>query len=887
MKKLGLNEIRERYLRFFEERDHLRLPSFSLVPKNDPSILLINAGMTPMKPYFTGAETPPAPRVTTCQKCIRTGDIENVGYTDRHGTFFEMLGNFSFGDYFKAEMIPWIWEFCTKELGMEPERLYPSVYENDDEAFEIWNKKVGVPADHIYRFGKDANFWEHGTGPCGPCSEVYYDRGEQYGCGSEDCAPGCECDRYVEFWNSVFTQFDRQENGEYLPLEQKNIDTGVGLERLATISQNVGSIFEIDTVRSVLDKVCELAGVEYGKERKIDVAVRIITDHIRATVMMIADGITPSNGGRGYVLRRLMRRAVRNGRALGIEGPFLTILAEEVMKQSGEAYPELIEHKAFVMNTIANEEQSFDRTLQQGNQFLDEYIAEAKKAGEKCLKAEDAFRLHDTYGFPIDLTKEIAAEEGLAVDTEGFNALMEEQKRIARENTRKNVKTAWGGLGLPDEVTHAEPTVFTGYERLEDEAEVKFILSQDEDEDELSLKEQLGEGQSFILVTDKTPFYATAGGQQGDFGRFSQGGGCEGKITATTKTQAGIYLHQGEVTQGILFKDQPIRLAVDRENRLATARNHTSTHLLHKALREVLGSHVAQAGSEVNAEHLRFDFNHFSALTQDEMDEISEKVNEAILADYEVKTDIMSVSEAKEAGATALFDEKYGDAVRVVSCGDYSMELCGGTHLKHTSQAGSFRILSESSIAAGVRRIEAVTGRRAQEMAASDRRQLQRMAEQLRSPASELEERLAQLQSENKEQAKQIQELIADKTKAENADLETQAEEMKGFRVLLAEVETPDVKGLRDLGDDLRNKLEPGIVVLVRKDEDKLNFLAMASKAAVKAGIKCGDIVKAAAKVAGGGGGGRPDMAQAGGRMPEKAAEALEAAKQVIAEQLG
>ncbi len=887
MEKFGLNEIREKYLTFFEEKGHLRLPSFSLVPKDDPSILLINAGMTPMKPYFTGAVEPPAKRITTCQKCIRTGDIENVGYTDRHGTFFEMLGNFSFGDYFKEEMIPWIWEFCTEVLGMDPARLYPSVYEEDDEAFDIWRDKVGLEESRIYRFGKEDNFWEHGTGPCGPCTEVYYDRGEKYGCGKETCAPGCECDRFVEFWNSVFTQFDKQEDDTYLPLAQKNIDTGVGLERLATICQDVGSIFEVDTIHSILDLVCELAGVEYGKSRAIDVPVRIITDHIRSTVMMIGDGITPSNGGRGYVLRRLMRRAIRNGRMLGIEGPFLTQLAEKVIEQSGEAYPELTEHRAFIMNTIANEEKSFDRTLSQGNILLAEYIVATKSGGGEVLPAEDVFRLHDTYGFPLDLTKEIAAEAGLKVDEAGFTKLMEEQRKRAQENTRSNVKTAWGGMTMPEAVGKLRGTEFTGYDELTSEAELLFIVTQNEETGELHTVESLGEGENFLAVTNRTPFYGTGGGQEGDFGRISQGNDVEASVTTTTKTPGGIYLHHGVVLRGILQAGRPVVLVVDRENRRATARNHTTTHLLHKALRQVLGDHVTQAGSEVNAQHLRFDFNHYSALTSAEMAEIERLVNEAILEDYPVTTEIMSISEAKDAGAMALFDEKYGDAVRVVSCGDYSKELCGGTHLQHTSQAGSFRILTESSIAAGVRRIDAVTGQAVLELSMADRTKLQNLAAQLKTSQADLEERVAALQQENKDLGREIQALEAAQTRAQNDGLEAKVETINGIHVLVSEAQAADADGLRDLGDSLRSRLEPVVLALAIKSNDKLNFLVMASPAAVERGIHAGQVVKAAATAAGGGGGGRPDMAQAGAKNVAKLDEALAAAKTTISQQLG
>ncbi len=884
MDKLGLNEIREKYLQFFEERGHLRLPSFSVVPKNDPSILLINAGMTPMKPYFTGKEQPPSKRITNCQKCIRTGDIDNVGITDRHGTYFEMLGNFSFGDYFKEEMIPWIWEFCTVVLGMDPDRLYPSVYEEDDEAFDIWEKKVGIPADRIYRFGKEDNFWEHGVGPSGPCTEVYYDRGEKYGCGSPNCAPGCSCDRFTEFWNSVFSQFDKQEDGTYLPLEQKNIDTGVGLERLASMLQDVGSIFEVDTVRSILDQVCALAGKKYKEDRQTDVSIRIITDHIRAAVMMIGDGITPSNNGRGYVLRRLLRRAIRNARHIGISGPFLQVLAEEVIRLNAQAYPELLEHELFIMQTLGSEERSFDRTLEQGNQFLASYIQQAKEAGQSSLASEDVFRLHDTYGFPVDLTKEIAREQGLGIDEEGFYELMEEQRKRAQENTRANVKTAWGGVAFPDALLTLPSTEFTGYDTLVSDAEVLSILVQSADA--FDSVERIGTHEDFIFITDKTPFYASGGGQEGDFG-IARGEDYVLRVETTSKNANGLYFHHGEVLEGKLEVGDSIRLEVDKENRQATARNHTATHLLHKALRKVLGNHVTQAGSEVNARHLRFDFTHFQQLTVEEIEQITLEVNNAVLENYPVTTDVMSIQEAKDQGAMALFDEKYGDAVRVISVGDYSKELCGGTHLKSSAEIGSFRIIQEASIAAGVRRIEAVTGKLANQYAAEDRGNLRVLADLLKTNATDLQVKLESLVSENRLLRREIESLQAKAAQDQNKGVEELVEKHDDFSVLVTEVHTPDANTMRELGDSLRDKLTPAVVFLAREGEGSLQFLAMASEEAVKAGVHCGNIIKAAAQVAGGGGGGRPNMAQAGGRQVEKLGEALAQAKKLILEQLG
>lgn len=885
MNTLGLNEIREKYLQFFEEKEHLRLPSFSLVPKNDPSILLINAGMTPMKAYFTGKEVPPSKRITTCQKCIRTGDIENVGITDRHVTYFEMLGNFSFGDYFKAEMIPWIWEFCTQVLGMDPDRLYPSVFEEDDEAYEIWRDVVGLEESRISRLGKEHNFWEHGVGPSGPCTEVYYDRGEEIGCGSEDCRPGCECDRFMEFWNSVFTQFDRQEDGTYLPLEQKNIDTGVGLERLATLIQGVDSVFEIDTMRAILNKVCALASKTYNADKKTDIAIRIITDHSRSAVMMIADGITPSNGGRGYVLRRLMRRAIRNARQIGIEGPFLEALAEVIIDINKGYYPELEEHKVFIMQTIKNEEKSFDKTLQQGNQFLSDYIAEAKTAGQNSLQADDVFRLHDTYGFPLDLTKEIAAEEGLEVDEDGFYQLMEEQRRRAQENTKSNVKTAWGGISFPEAVTNAEASVFTGYERLEDEANLLFILQISENEENLEEKEHVGEGESFIFITDKTPFYAQGGGQAGDIGIASQGTS-QIKVLDTTKTAAGIYLHHAEVEQGILQRGVPITLEVDKKNRMATMRNHTATHLLHKALREVLGAHVTQAGSEVNASHLRFDFSHFQQVSSEEIEKINRLVNIAILEAYPVSTEVMSIQEAKDKGAMALFDEKYGDAVRVVSVGDFSMELCGGTHLSNSAEIASFRITSESSIAAGVRRIEAVTGEVAFELSLEENKQLQNLASMLRTNVSDLDKRLEQVLQENRTLARNLESLQAKETQAANKAVEEKVRTIGDISVIVSEVLTQDQNAMRELGDRLKEKFSPSVIFLARQGENNLQFLAMASDEAVAKGIHCGNLIKETAKLAGGGGGGRPNMAQAGGKDTSQLEAVLNRANELIDESL-
>ncbi|HEY8348684.1 MAG TPA: alanine--tRNA ligase, partial [Clostridia bacterium] len=707
MKKLGLNEIREQYLRFFESKGHLRLPSFSLVPKNDPSVLLINAGMTPLKPYFTGAEKPPRTRVTTCQKCIRTPDIENVGKTARHGTFFEMLGNFSFGDYFKKEAITWAWEFVTKVMEMPEDRLYVSIYEEDDEAFEIWNKEVGLAPERIFRMGKKDNFWEHGTGPCGPCSEIYFDRGPERGCGKPDCTVGCDCDRYIEFWNLVFTQFNRQEDGTYTKLEKKNIDTGMGLERLAVIMQDVDNLFEVDTIRRILEFVCEKAGVIYGQGHDEDVSIRVITDHIRGTVMMVSDGILPSNEGRGYVLRRLLRRAARHGRLLGIEGPFLYEVAKVAIRESCEAYPELAEKEEYICKVIKIEEERFAATIDQGIAILNAMIAELKMENKDVLPGSMAFKLHDTYGFPLDLTREIAGEAGLTVDEEGFRAEMAQQKNKARMALKNREMSAWGrdiAAGISKDLR----TEFVGYESYSSESRILHIILDDE---QVNSAQQ---GEEVTVILDRTPFYAESGGQVADTGYIT---GKDGKVRVTgcVKVGEGLYLHTGVVEEGIIEKDAPVTAAIDVERRLAIARNHTATHLLHKALRNVLGDHVTQAGSLVAPDRLRFDFRHFAAMTKEEIKRVEDEVNARILDDLKVTVRVMSLDEANRLGAMALFEEKYGDVVRVIQAGDYSMELCGGTHLKSTAQAGLFKIISESGVAAGVRRIEALTGKGALE----------------------------------------------------------------------------------------------------------------------------------------------------------------------------
>ncbi len=881
MKYMGLNEIREAYLSFFESKGHLRLPSFSLVPINDPSILLINAGMTPLKPYFTGTAVPPKERVTTCQKCIRTPDIEQVGFTARHGTYFEMLGNFSFGDYFKHDAITWAWEFVTEHLHMEKDLLHVTVYEEDFEAYDIWKDVVGVDTDHISRLGKEDNFWEHGTGPSGPCSELFYDRGIEHGCGEDSCGVTCECDRFIEFWNLVFTQFDRQADGTYLPLENKNIDTGAGLERIAVLMQGVNNLFEVDTVRKVLDKVCSIAGIEYGTDEKQDVAIRVITDHVRSTTMMVSDGILPSNEGRGYVLRRLLRRAARFGRLLGVNRLFLDELVPLVIEASMEAYPELKERETYILQVISREEERFEKTIHQGMGLLEEAIAKAKAGGDQVLSGDEAFRLHDTYGFPLDLTREIAAESGLDVDTKGFNEHMQRQKEQAREALASKGGTAWGGSKLPEELSSFEATSFTGYDRFSIEGSVLFIGLLDSEGGDIVSTPFASTDADVILVSDKTAFYAEGGGQVGDVGRIFNDDALL-DVKNTTKTAEGVYLHHAKVLKGSVNVGDKITLAVDRETRLSTMRNHSTTHLLHKALRTVLGEHVTQAGSMVDSERLRFDFAHYQAMTKDEIATVERLVNEAILADYPVTSAVMGIDEAKKSGAMALFDEKYGDAVRVISMGDYSIELCGGTHLTHTSQAGLFKIIVEQSIASGVRRVEAVTGRRAYEHYFKLDREVKEAADTLKTSADELLPRIDQTLNDLKLRNRTIQELEAKLAKAASANLMDEAELIGDIKVLVAKVEAASADVLRDLTTSTRDSLGPSVVMLVADTGGKLNFVACASPEAIKLGVHSGNVVKTAATAAGGGGGGRPDMAQAGGKDPSKIDESIQAAKTML-----
>ena len=880
MKYLGVNEIREEFLKFFESKDHLRLPSFPLVPRNDNSLLLINSGMAPMKAYFTGQEIPPSKRVTTCQKCIRTGDIDNVGKTARHGTFFEMLGDFSFGDYFKNEIVPWSWEFVTKVLEIPEDRLYVTIYEEDDETGKIWHDVVGLPWDRIVKLGKEDNFWEHGTGPCGPCTEIYYDRGPEYGCDSPTCGVGCDCDRYMEFWNLVLTQFNAEEDGTYTELAMKNVDTGMGLERMATIMQGVDSIFDVDTVKSIRDAVCAKANVEYGKEHKTDVSVRVITDHIRSVTMMTADGVLPSNEGRGYVLRRLLRRAARHGKLLGIEGEFLAELSKSVIACSGEAYPELVEKQDYIFKILSIEENSFYKTIDKGMEILKADMEEMKAAGEKVMSGEKSFRLYDTYGFPVDLTKEILAEEGMEIDEDAFTAEMKAQKERARSARAKSnymgaAETVYNELSVELE------TAFAGYD-VYDVANAKIVALVANE----AVAETAQAGDAVAVFLDRTPFYAESGGQVGDQGVIKTETGVV-KVTNCVKVVGGKIAHMGEVTEGLVQVGEMACASIDVELRMASSRNHSATHLLHKALRTVLGTHVEQAGSYVSADRLRFDFTHFAAMTADEIKEVERLVNDAIFASYDVHTDEMSIDEARNRGAMALFGEKYGEVVRVVDMGGYSIELCGGAHLKNTAQVGSFKILSENGVAAGVRRIEAVTGKEALKHYQAQEDEIKEICRLVKSTPDKLLSRLEQLLAEQKETAKELEKLKAKMAGGAADEMLSGKVEIGGVAVLAAEVKDMDGNALRTMGDQLKQKLGSGVVVLASGKDGKVNLMAMATDDVVKKGVHAGNIIKAAAAVCGGGGGGRPNMAQAGGKDASKIADALEKAKAVVAEQLG
>ena len=877
MEKLGLNTIREKYLSFFESKGHLRLPSFSLVPQNDASLLLINSGMAPLKPYFTGAEVPPRKRVTTCQKCIRTPDIDNVGKTARHGTFFEMLGNFSFGDYFKREAISWAWEFFTEVMEIPAELLYVTVYQEDDEAYDIWTKEIGVPADHVIRMGKEDNFWEHGTGPCGPCSEIHYDRGEKYGCGKPGCSVGCDCDRYIEVWNLVFTQFDRQEDGSYERLSHPNIDTGMGLERLACVMQDVDNLFEVDTVRKVIDTVCEMAGKEYGADWKTDVSIRVVTDHIRSTVMMIGDGVVPSNEARGYVLRRLLRGAARHGKLLGIKGGFLESLADVVIELSGGAYPNLVEKQDYIKKVIRIEEERFAATIEQGLAILSEHVEEMKKGGNQdkgILAGAIAFKLHDTYGFPIDLTKDILADYGFGVDEEGFRKEMSHQKQIARENM-KNKDSSWASseIAVPGECPQ---TVFEGYDKLESEAEILYILLPDG-----SSVNEAENGDDVIILTDSTPFYAESGGQVGDKGSIETESGTV-LVTSVNKTNDGKYRHMGKVATGNICTQSKAKMIVNRRLRLATERNHSATHLLQKALRTVLGEHVHQAGSAVSADRLRFDFNHMQALTKAEIEQVESLVNNAIIYDYEVNTKVLPIDEAKKLGAMALFGEKYGDNVRVVEMGDYSLEFCGGTHVKNTASIGTFKIVHESAVAAGIRRIEAVTGGAARAVFMAQEDILKQVADICKSNPSEVPNKVANVLEQNKAFQKEIEKMKRDSAASGLDSIISNAKEINGVTIACGRFDELDGNALRDMADNIRGKLDVGVVILASSFGDKVSIVAMATKSALDKKIHCGNIVKKAAAICGGGGGGRPDMAQAGGKDPAKIDEMLSKIEEII-----
>ena len=878
MKKYGVNELRQMFLDFMESKGHLVMKSFSLVPQGDKSVLLINAGMTPLKPYFTGAEIPPRKRVSTCQKCIRTGDIENVGKTARHGTFFEMLGNFSFGDYFKREALHWSWEFLTEVVGLDPDRLYPSVYLEDDEAFEIWNKEIGIPSERIFRFGKEDNFWEHGAGPCGPCSEIYYDRGEKYGCGKPGCTVGCDCDRYMEVWNDVFTQFENDGNGNYTELTQKNIDTGMGLERLAVAVQDVDSIFDVDTICALRNLVCEIAGKEYGKTYLDDVSIRLITDHIRSATFMISDGIMPTNEGRGYVLRRLIRRAARHGRLLGIEGTFLAKLSAEVIRGSKDGYPELEEKKEFIFKVITNEENQFNKTIDQGLRILAEMEEKMKEDGVKTLSGENVFKLYDTYGFPVDLTKEILEEKGYDVDEEGFHAAMEEQRQKARE-AREVTNYMGADATVYDEIDVTVTTEFMGYDHLTYDSKVSVLTTEKE------IVTSLMEGQRGTVFVEQTPFYATMGGQEGDRGVIETANG-RFVVEDTIKLRGGKFGHVGYMESGMISAGETVTLKVDVKGRKDTEKNHSATHLLQKALKTVLGSHVEQKGSLVTPDRLRFDFAHFQAMTEEELAKVEDLVNEQIQAGLDVRTDIMNIEEAKKSGAMALFGEKYSEKVRVVSMGDFSRELCGGTHVDNTGSIMLFKIVSESGIAAGVRRIEALTGNGVLEYYKKQEAALHAAAKALKANPSEILDKIAHLQGEVKSLQSENESLKSKLAQGALGDVMNKVAEVKGVKVLAAKVEGVDMNGLRDLGDQLKEKLGEGVVVLVAVNAGKVNLLAMVTDAAQKAGAHAGNLIKAVAAIVGGGGGGRPNMAQAGGKNPEKAQEAVDAVAGILEGQL-
>ncbi|HCQ6136592.1 alanyl-tRNA synthetase [Clostridioides difficile] len=878
MEKMGLNEIRSKFLEFFESKGHYVANSYSLVPNNDKSLLIINSGMAPLKNYFSGVEVPPSVRMCTSQKCIRTGDIENVGITARHATFFEMMGNFSFGDYFKRESIKWGWEFVTEWLNIPEDKIWVTVYEEDDDSYDIWAKEMNFPEERMVRLGKDDNFWEIGTGPCGPCSEIYFDRGEEYGCDNPDCKPGCDCDRYLEFWNHVFTQFDRDEEGNYSLLENKNIDTGMGLERMGCIMQGVDTIFEVDTIKSILEAVEKLTGVKYGENPKNDISIRIITDHIRAVTFLVSDGVLPSNEGRGYVLRRLLRRAARHGKLLGVKELFLQKLIDEVIKVNDKAYPVLVEKESYIKKVVGIEEEKFNETIDQGTEILNSYIEVLKNEGKTVLSGQEAFKLYDTYGFPIDLTKEILEEEHLSVDEEAFNEEMEKQKERAR-NARGNMD---GESWKEDPLSKLESTVdstFNGYSEIYGEGTIEAIVKDDE------LVQSAEEGDKVSIVLDNTTFYPEGGGQVGDCGLITN----ENLVLEVLNTKKGAnnsIKHIGIIKSGRISNGDKVKTLVDRETRMSAARNHSATHLLHKALREVLGEHVNQAGSLVTPERLRFDITHFEAISNEELKVIEEKVNNVILSSLDIKCDIMNIKEAKEKGATALFGEKYGDEVRVVSMGDYSTELCGGTHLTNTSQVGMFKILSEGGVAAGVRRIEAITGKAVYEYLKERDGIISEVCVNLKSKEDNLIQRISSLLEENKNLSKELHDMKAKMSLQSVDSIFDSKVEVNGVNLITNKFEGMDMDTLRETADNLRDKLGSGVVVLANVVDDKVNFVVTATKDVLDKGIHSGNIVREVAKIAGGKGGGRPNMAQAGASDVSKVDQALSYASEVIKTQV-
>jgi alanyl-tRNA synthetase len=878
MEKLGLNELREKFLSFYENKDHLRLKSASLVPQGDKSILIINSGMAPLKPYFAGQETPPNVRAVSCQKCIRTPDIERVGKTARHGTFFEMLGNFSFGDYFKKEAIAYAWEFCTKVLELPEDRLWVSVYLDDDEAFDIWNKDIKVPADRIVRMGKEDNFWEIGLGPCGPCSEIYFDRGPERSCGKDDCKMGCDCDRYIEFWNLVFTQFDKDEAGNYNKLAKPNIDTGMGLERIAAIMQDVDNIFEVDTLKYILDYVCSLSGVQYGKNPKQDMSIRVITDHIRSTTFMTSDGILPSNEGRGYVLRRLLRRAARHGKLLGIEGTFLTKIAEKVIEVSGEAYPELVEKKDYILNVIDIEEKRFNETIDKGLNILEGYVEDLKAGSSKTLSGEKAFELYDTYGFPLDLTRDVLEEQGFDVDEESFNKEMLAQRERARSGRADTSGEAWKE-DIYSKLDKSIVSEFIGYQNYTSNSKVLAILTNND------IVNSASEGQEISVILDTTPFYAESGGQVADTGKIYSDS-FELEVVDCKKVVGGRYAHICKVITGKVKTGDGCKSEINVQRRMTIARNHSTTHLLQKALRTVLGTHVEQAGSLVTQERMRFDFSHFKAMTEEELDKVEKLVNKSILDSLDIFIKEASIAEAKQMGAMALFGEKYGDTVRVVKMGDYSIELCGGTHLATTSQAGLFKILSENGIAAGVRRIEAITGEKAYEYMKEEEKLIKEISEKLKVFPKESPKKIDAILAQLKETEKELTMLKSKLASGALDDVISNAKEIKGVKCIVHSFDGMSVDDLRGVGDKLRDKFANSVVILTTTEDDKISVVGMATKQAIAQGAHAGNIIKEVTKLAGGSGGGRPDMAQGGIKEAEKLHESLMKVEDILQGQL-